>query len=74
MAIFSVFAAIVGSVSFWGSNIAFGKLQEILPGRPITLGAAQQVVNLVLLIARARGRRGIDLVAGAHSRACSSGC
>ena len=33
----SLFAAIVGSVSFWGSNIAFGKLQEILPGRPIQL-------------------------------------
>ena len=44
VAIFSVFAAIVGSVSFWGSNIAFGKLQEILPGRPITLrlGAADR--------------------------------
>ena len=39
VAIFSLFAAIVGSVSFWGSNIAFGKLQEIIPGRPITLGA-----------------------------------
>src|SRR3989440_1304689 len=50
VAIFSLFAAIVGSVSFWGSNIAFGKLQEILPGRPITLGPAQQVVNLVLLV------------------------
>jgi H+-translocating NAD(P) transhydrogenase subunit beta len=48
--IFSLFAAIVGSVSFWGSNIAFGKLQEILPGRPITLGAAQQAVNGVLLV------------------------
>src|SRR3954471_10154979 len=24
-----LFAAIIGSVSFWGSNIAFGKLQEI---------------------------------------------
>ena len=32
-----LFAAIVGSISFWGSNIAFGKLQEILPGRPIQL-------------------------------------
>ena len=32
-----LFAAIIGSVSFWGSNIAFGKLQEILPGRPIQL-------------------------------------
>jgi NAD(P) transhydrogenase subunit beta len=49
VAIFSLFAAIVGSVSFWGSNIAFGKLQELLPGRPITIGRAQQLVNLVLL-------------------------
>ena len=57
IAVFSVFAAIVGSISFWGSNIAFGKLQEIIPGRPITLGAGQQVVNLVLLGAGARGRR-----------------
>jgi NAD(P) transhydrogenase subunit beta len=45
----SLFAAIVGSVSFWGSLIAFGKLQEILPGRPIGLGRAQQVVNGLLL-------------------------
>ena len=37
VAIFSVFAAIVGSISFWGSNIAFGKLQEVIPGRPISL-------------------------------------
>jgi H+-translocating NAD(P) transhydrogenase subunit beta len=65
VAIFSVFAAIVGSVSFWGSNIAFGKLQEIIPGRPISLGPAQQIVNLVLLILAVAA--GIDLVAGAHS-------
>ncbi len=65
VAIFSVFAAIVGSISFWGSNIAFGKLQEILPGRPISLGSAQQIVNLVLLILALAA--GIDLVAGAHS-------
>src|SRR4051794_40901604 len=50
IAVFSLFAAIVGSVSFWGSNIAFGKLQEILPGKPITLGPAQQFVNLALLL------------------------
>jgi NAD(P) transhydrogenase subunit beta len=50
VAIFSLFAAIIGSVSFWGSNIAFGKLQEILPGRPITLGKPQQFVNLALLV------------------------
>src|SRR5215218_4739262 len=47
----SMFAAIIGSISFWGSLIAFGKLQEILPGRPMGLGRAQQAVNLVLLLA-----------------------
>jgi NAD(P) transhydrogenase subunit beta len=45
----SLFAAIVGSISFWGSIIAFGKLQEILPGRPIGLGRAQQALNALLL-------------------------
>ncbi len=65
VAIFSVFAAIVGSVSFWGSNIAFGKLQEIIPGRPISLGAAQQWVNLVLLLAALAA--GVALVSGTHS-------
>src|SRR4051794_17858827 len=49
VAVFSLFAAIVGSISFWGSNIAFGKLQEILPGRPIMI-PGQQVVNAVLLL------------------------
>jgi NAD(P) transhydrogenase subunit beta len=43
-----LFAAIIGSVSFWGSNIAFGKLQEILPGRPIQL-PGQQFINVALL-------------------------
>jgi NAD(P) transhydrogenase subunit beta len=44
-----LFAAIIGSVSFWGSNIAFGKLQEILPGKPIQL-PGQQFINAALLI------------------------
>jgi proton-translocating NAD(P)+ transhydrogenase subunit beta len=43
-----LFAAIIGSVSFWGSNIAFGKLQEILPGRPIQL-PGQLFINFGLL-------------------------
>src|SRR5215207_1125188 len=51
VAIFTLFAAIVGSVSFWGSNIAFAKLQELLPGRPITIGSAQQLINFALLVA-----------------------
>jgi H+-translocating NAD(P) transhydrogenase subunit beta len=65
VAIFSVFAAIVGSISFWGSNIAFGKLQEVIPGRPISFGSAQQIVNFVLLILAVAA--GIALVNGAHS-------
>jgi NAD(P) transhydrogenase subunit beta len=47
----SLFAAIIGSVSFWGSLVAFGKLQEILPGRPVSLGRSQQLVNALLLAA-----------------------
>ena len=66
IAIFSLFAAIVGSVSFWGSNIAFGKLQEIIPGRPITLGSSQQVVNLGLLVLALAA--GVDVAAGDHSQ------
>jgi NAD(P) transhydrogenase subunit beta len=51
VAIASLFGAIIGSVSFWGSNIAFGKLQEILPGRPISLpGRTQQFANLALAL------------------------
>jgi NAD(P) transhydrogenase subunit beta len=49
VAVFSLFAAIVGSISFWGSNIAFLKLQEILPGRPIQL-RGQQFINAALLL------------------------
>jgi NAD(P) transhydrogenase subunit beta len=60
----SLFAAIIGSISFWGSIIAFGKLQEILPGRPIGLGKAQQPVNLLLLAAAIAAAVVIGL--GAH--------
>ncbi|HET8672299.1 MAG TPA: NAD(P)(+) transhydrogenase (Re/Si-specific) subunit beta, partial [Thermoleophilaceae bacterium] len=48
----TLIAAIIGSISFWGSNIAFGKLQELLPGRPIMLpGKFQTVLNAALLAA-----------------------
>ena len=46
----SLFAAIIGSISFWGSLIAFLKLQETLPGSPITIGKLQQPMNALLLI------------------------
>jgi NAD(P) transhydrogenase subunit beta len=42
-----VFSAVVGSVSFWGSLVAFGKLQELVPGRPIVF-PAQNAINAVL--------------------------
>jgi NAD(P) transhydrogenase subunit beta len=43
----TLFAAIVGSVSFWGSNVAFGKLQEVIPTRPIAV-PGQQFINAIL--------------------------
>jgi H+-translocating NAD(P) transhydrogenase subunit beta len=46
----TLLAAIIGSISFWGSNIAFAKLQELLSGRPIML-PAQQIVNGLLAVA-----------------------
>jgi NAD(P) transhydrogenase subunit beta len=62
--VFELFAAIIGSVSFWGSNIAFAKLQELLSGRPITL-PGQQFFNVGLL-AICVGLS-IAIVTGTHS-------
>jgi NAD(P) transhydrogenase subunit beta len=62
----TLFAAIIGSISFWGSNIAFGKLQEILPGRPIRLPGQQVINGLLGLIAVGSA---IVLAAGTHSEA-----
>jgi NAD(P) transhydrogenase subunit beta len=64
--IFELFGAIVGSVSFWGSNIAFAKLQEILPGHPIKL-PGQSVLNLALLTIAVASA--VILCAGSHSQA-----
>jgi H+-translocating NAD(P) transhydrogenase subunit beta len=61
----TLFAAIVGSISFWGSNIAFGKLQEILPGRPIKL-PGQTIINAVLFVICVG--TAIVLAAGVHSQ------
>jgi H+-translocating NAD(P) transhydrogenase subunit beta len=43
-----LFSMVIGSVSFWGSNIAFGKLQGLIPGQPVKV-PGQQVVNALLL-------------------------
>ena len=44
-----LFAAVIGSVSFWGSNIAFAKLQDLIPTRPLAI-PGQQVINALLLV------------------------
>ncbi len=62
----SLFAAIVGSISFWGSAIAYGKLQEILPGRPIKL-PGQSIINALLLAVCVASA--VVLAAGTHSEA-----
>jgi proton-translocating NAD(P)+ transhydrogenase subunit beta len=43
-----LFSTVIGSVSFWGSNIAFGKLQDLVPSRPIQL-PFQHIFNGLLL-------------------------
>ena len=45
-----VLSALIGSVSFSGSLIAFAKLRELIGGRPITY-PGQQIGNMVLLAA-----------------------
>jgi H+-translocating NAD(P) transhydrogenase subunit beta len=56
-----VLSALIGSISFAGSMIAFAKLQELIGGRPITY-AGQQFVNGALFIACLSA--GVALVAG----------
>ncbi|MEX2612612.1 MAG: NAD(P)(+) transhydrogenase (Re/Si-specific) subunit beta, partial [Gaiellaceae bacterium] len=43
-----VLSALIGSISFAGSIVAFAKLQELLSGRPIVF-PAQNIVNIVVL-------------------------
>jgi NAD(P) transhydrogenase subunit beta len=65
----SLFAAIIGSISFWGSIIAFGKLQEIIDSKPIGFGRAQQPINLLLLIAAVASA----VIVGLHAHPGSGG-
>jgi NAD(P) transhydrogenase subunit beta len=45
-----MFSALIGSISFSGSMVAYAKLQELLPGRPIVF-PGQQIVNALLFLA-----------------------
>ena len=57
MAVLSL-EVILGSLTFTGSLMAAGKLQEILPQRPITY-KGQNIVNLSLLAVAVAARRAI---------------
>ncbi len=56
-----VLSALIGSISFSGSLVAFAKLQELVSGRPIVF-RGQNVVNSAILLGAAG--LGIALVAG----------
>src|SRR6201995_2067594 len=56
-----LFGAIVGSVSFWGSNVAFLKLQELVKGAVLT----PKAVNAALLAAAVI--LAVAIAAGAHA-------
>jgi NAD(P) transhydrogenase subunit beta len=45
-----LFSALVGSISFWGSLVAFAKLQELIPGRPLVF-PGQNAFNALLGLA-----------------------
>jgi NAD(P) transhydrogenase subunit beta len=58
-------SALIGSISFSGSMVAFAKLQELIQGRPITY-PGQQVVNALVLGAALAA--GIAIAAGGEAQ------
>jgi proton-translocating NAD(P)+ transhydrogenase subunit beta len=60
-----VLSALIGSISFSGSLIAFGKLQELISGRPIVF-AGQNIFNVAVLVAA--GALGAALIAGVEEQ------
>jgi NAD(P) transhydrogenase subunit beta len=60
-----VLSALIGSISFAGSMVAFAKLQELIQGRPIVY-PGQQATNGLVLAALVAG--GIAVVAGAEEQ------
>jgi NAD(P) transhydrogenase subunit beta len=61
----TVLSALIGSISFAGSMVAFAKLQELISGRPITF-PGQNVFNIVVLLAAVA--LGVSLVVGVHDQ------
>jgi NAD(P) transhydrogenase subunit beta len=52
-------SALIGSISFAGSMVAFAKLQELIKGRPITYPGQQLVNGLVFTVALGAGIAGV---------------
>jgi NAD(P) transhydrogenase subunit beta len=50
MTVATVFSGIVGAVTFWGSLVAFGKLQGFVSGQPVRY-KGERVVKVLLLVA-----------------------
>ncbi len=48
MTVATVFSGIVGAVTFWGSLVAFGKLQGFVSGQPVRY-KGEQIVKVLLL-------------------------
>jgi H+-translocating NAD(P) transhydrogenase subunit beta len=61
----TLFAAIIGSISFWGSNIAFGKLQELISGRPMKIPGGPIINAALALVAVGLA---VVIVAGSESQ------
>ncbi len=45
----TLLAMVIGSISFWGSNVAFAKLQDLIPSQPLAL-PGQKIINAALLL------------------------
>jgi len=58
-------SALIGSISFAGSLVAFAKLQELVSGRPIVF-PGQNIVNIAILAVAAG--LGVAIVAGLESQ------
>jgi NAD(P) transhydrogenase subunit beta len=64
--VFVLLSVLIGSLSFTGSAIAFGKLQGVISGRAITFGGQKAINGIILLAIIVLG---ICLIAGVDSYA-----
>ena len=61
----TVLSALIGSISFAGSLVAFAKLQELISGRPITF-PGQNIFNAAVFLGAVG--IGIALIAGVEDQ------